>query len=144
MLGKMEGRRRRGRQGMRWLEGITDAMDLNLSKFPKIGEDRGAGQVQFMESRSQTQQLGSNSPWPADGGRTPLCLSNQAPGHKLIKSGARPQAYQIRRPGRKKRPTGLLGSAAADCSCSQPFMGAFTPIPYRLTGCCRAAGSGVK
>ena len=73
---------------MRWLEGITDAMDLNLSKFPKIGEDRGAGQVQFMESRSQTQQLGSNSPWPADGGRTPLCLSNQAPGHKLIKSGA--------------------------------------------------------
>ena len=33
MLGKMEGKRRRGQQRMRWLEGITDSIDMNLSKF---------------------------------------------------------------------------------------------------------------
>ena len=42
MLVKTEGKRRRGRQRMRWLEGITDSMDLNLSKLWKIVEDRGA------------------------------------------------------------------------------------------------------
>ena len=38
MLGKIEGRRRRGRQRMRWLECITDAMGINLSKLLKTGE----------------------------------------------------------------------------------------------------------
>ena len=42
MLGKNEGRRRRGRQRMRWLDGITDSMDMNLSKFQEIVKDRGA------------------------------------------------------------------------------------------------------
>ena len=40
MLGKIEGRR--GRQRMRWLDSITDSMDMNLSKFWVIVEDRGA------------------------------------------------------------------------------------------------------
>ena len=39
-LGKMEARRRRGKQRMRWLESITDSMDMNLSKFREIAEDR--------------------------------------------------------------------------------------------------------
>ena len=42
ILEKIEGRRRRGRQRMRWLDDITDSIDMSVSRFPKIVKDRRA------------------------------------------------------------------------------------------------------
>ena len=45
--GKIEGKRRKVQQRMRWLESITDSMDINLNKFQEIVEDRGAWDAAF-------------------------------------------------------------------------------------------------
>ena len=50
MLGKIEGRKRRGQQRMRWLDGITDSMGMTWSKLQEMVKDGEPGMLQFMGS----------------------------------------------------------------------------------------------
>ena len=71
MLGKIEGRRRRRWQGMRWLDGIIDSMDMSLSKLQKIVKDRDTWCAAVHGITKNRTQL---SDWTKDCGMVCLCV----------------------------------------------------------------------
>ena len=61
MQGMIEDRTRRGRQRMRWLDGITNSMEMSLSKLQEMVKDREAWRLQFIKSQESDMTYGLNN-----------------------------------------------------------------------------------
>ena len=72
MLGKTEGKRRRGRQRIRWLDGLTDSTDMSLSKPQETAKDRKAWRVQRITKMSDTTERLNNNPEEASSDHSSL------------------------------------------------------------------------
>ena len=80
MLAKIEDRRRRGQQRMRRLDGITDSMDMSLSKLQDLVTDREPGELQSMGS-DMTEQLNrlTDPIWPRESGKAVMLFLSTSP-----------------------------------------------------------------
>ena len=83
MLGKTEGRRRRGWQRMRWLDGITDSMDMSLSELQEVVKDRDTGVLQSMGSQRVGHDWASEQQQPQPMGKSCVTEREFVPLHSL-------------------------------------------------------------
>ena len=96
MLGKIKGRRRRGRQRMRWLDSITDVMDMSLSKLQEMVKHSERSVTQFKHSviSNSVQHYGLQHARPPCSSPTPGACSNSCPSsqwcHPIISSSVIP------------------------------------------------------